>query len=1069
MSLINRQFSPSSVSYASVMTIARDGSIYAQGTTNNNIYVYSYTGTLKNTITNVLDSYRSMCTDFSNNRIYCAGAIYVSVLDISTNTITTNYIFGEALNGIAISETGALYLNISSWDGYAYVITSSGYRVRRISISNGSKNNIFDGSATVTADAYGAFAACTFDRTGWLYCITKGNGNVYKINISSGGILTTILNPLSIGGFVTGLGCHYNSFDLYISRTNGASGNVYKLNTSSSIISSVASYVLTPYAFTQYPVKSLVFDASSRNQFIVLDQDDSNGTVNNIYISPLYNRTFNINNTSLLYYYPFDIDYLNYRDVSGVSSLTVNASIRLIYENYIMPNNTLTIPGSSTQSVAMPSTTFGGDGITIAVWLRCTSIPTNGARLFDFGNGVNTHNFYGGVSTNGAMQIGFYSPSIGTQGNYSLNYTIPNTLWHHYAIIISSTGAVSFYVDGSGISGINHTVYPYRSALANCFIAKSSNTSDGYITCHLNSFLLFNRVITYTELLYLINSPKQIRCSSLATNILTPNNTYSTDPEKFAYGQYIGFKLSCSSPKFITNTRYSLKSGLTVLSTVNYNGTVVGSNYTLATYSSVIDNSGILWVHSTMNYGNTEGLFRVDRNRLDGFGNNTPILNQYLFPSFIPNKDNPRTLYYNNRIYVVSSSGYSNSRFGYFVVFDILTLTYVRWQANNYYNDMAIGSDGFGYATSSHWAGSTQYTNQWSVDRINLQTYETTRLIPGTSTIFEGIVDNYGGLTSIVFDSSDNFYVLTRGGYLTKWTTAGTRILAPVQLMRPISGALRSGVMEYNKNTNTLYICSYDSTLNGIFTVNLSTYATKLIISSNGDFRGLFIDYNERKLYYNGLSRLDLDEVPTLNFNVSPTTIDNFSLQVTDDKGLDTEFNIVIQGDYPCFLEGSKILRLNVEYDEEEYIPIEKLKKGDLIKTATCGYKAIAFIGRKKLKDPTNDPVKKNRLYTFKANGFSPLSLTGEHCTLHKNLTDDKRREVRKYMGDDFITEEFYRVPACLDDRAEPYTGKGPATIWHFALEHNNLYNNYAVYANGILVETCSIDYLLKHSNMELI
>ena len=207
-----------------------------------------------------------------------------------------------------------------------------------------------------------------------------------------------------------------------------------------------------------------------------------------------------------------------------------------------------------------------------------------------------------------------------------------------------------------------------------------------------------------------------------------------------------------------------------------------------------------------------------------------------------------------------------------------------------------------------------------------------------------------------------------------------------------------------------------------------------------------------------------------LNANINNFMLLNRAITPTELAELSSFYNnIDTTPSYPCFLEGSKILRLNVEYDEEEYIPIEKLKKGDLIKTATCGYKAIAFIGRKKLKDPTNDPVKKNRLYTFKANGFSPLSLTGEHCTLHKKLTDEKRREVREYMGDVFITEEFYRVPTCLDDRAEPYTGKGPATIWHFALEHNNLYNNYAVYANGILVETCSIDYLLKHSNMEIV
>ena len=72
-------------------------------------------------------------------------------------------------------------------------------------------------------------------------------------------------------------------------------------------------------------------------------------------------------------------------------------------------------------------------------------------------------------------------------------------------------------------------------------------------------------------------------------------------------------------------------------------------------------------------------------------------------------------------------------------------------------------------------------------------------------------------------------------------------------------------------------------------------------------------------------------------------------------------------------------------------------------------------------------------------------------------------------MGDDYITETYHRVPACLDDSSEPYSGKEPVTIWHFALEHNNFYNNYAVYANGILVETCSIDYLTKWTKMELL
>jgi hypothetical protein len=71
-------------------------------------------------------------------------------------------------------------------------------------------------------------------------------------------------------------------------------------------------------------------------------------------------------------------------------------------------------------------------------------------------------------------------------------------------------------------------------------------------------------------------------------------------------------------------------------------------------------------------------------------------------------------------------------------------------------------------------------------------------------------------------------------------------------------------------------------------------------------------------------------------------------------------------------------------------------------------------------------------------------------------------------MGKVFITEGKYRVPAFLDDRAKPYDEEGPATIWHFALENSNKYDNYGVLANGLLVESSSIRYLTELSKMEL-
>jgi hypothetical protein len=176
---------------------------------------------------------------------------------------------------------------------------------------------------------------------------------------------------------------------------------------------------------------------------------------------------------------------------------------------------------------------------------------------------------------------------------------------------------------------------------------------------------------------------------------------------------------------------------------------------------------------------------------------------------------------------------------------------------------------------------------------------------------------------------------------------------------------------------------------------------------------------------------------------------------------------------YPCFLEGSKILRLNPISDQEEYVPIETLREGDLIKTSRNGYKAIFYIGRKTLPSPATDSDIRNRLYRFPRSAHKDmidyLCITGEHCTLHDNLSSDKLEQVREHMGDVYITEYMIRVPACLDERAEPYTDDTPVTIWHIALENHNIYHNYGIYANGLLVESCSIQYLTELSNMELV
>ena len=51
--------------------------------------------------------------------------------------------------------------------------------------------------------------------------------------------------------------------------------------------------------------------------------------------------------------------------------------------------------------------------------------------------------------------------------------------------------------------------------------------------------------------------------------------------------------------------------------------------------------------------------------------------------------------------------------------------------------------------------------------------------------------------------------------------------------------------------------------------------------------------------------------------------------------------------------------------------------------------------------------------------------------------------------------------------RAKVYEVPGEYTIYHVALENEDNYMNYGIYANGLLVETCSKRYLKELSGME--
>ena len=241
------------------------------------------------------------------------------------------------------------------------------------------------------------------------------------------------------------------------------------------------------------------------------------------------------------------------------------------------------------------------------------------------------------------------------------------------------------------------------------------------------------------------------------------------------------------------------------------------------------------------------------------------------------------------------------------------------------------------------------------------------------------------------------------------------------------------------------------SGLGGLITVNLSIPGSPVtadpFITNNPPPVGTS-NYNCTNIYvstYSGLRFLSVDK-----------SSDNYGL-------LRSNNNI-------CFKEGTKILCL-VD-NKEVYLPIETITPGTLVKTSLDGYKKVELIGSSKLYNPGNSLHSMKRLYVCKQANYPELLenliLTGDHSILVPDITEKQRADMNEYMGRIFVTDRKYRLMACLDSRAEPYTEEGIHTIWNLALENESYYGNYGIYANGLLVETCSIRMIKEMSGIEL-
>ena len=150
------------------------------------------------------------------------------------------------------------------------------------------------------------------------------------------------------------------------------------------------------------------------------------------------------------------------------------------------------------------------------------------------------------------------------------------------------------------------------------------------------------------------------------------------------------------------------------------------------------------------------------------------------------------------------------------------------------------------------------------------------------------------------------------------------------------------------------------------------------------------------------------------------------------------------------------------------YLPIV-----DPRKQVNTRFEQMPTFNNTKMFNPGNNERFTNRLYLLPQDKYPELNedlvVTGGHSILVDEFEGDQREKTLEKFKEIYITDDKYRLIAEFDDRAAPYNVEGEFNIYHFALENDNYYYNYGVYANGLLVETCSKRYLTELSNMKIL
>lgn len=170
-----------------------------------------------------------------------------------------------------------------------------------------------------------------------------------------------------------------------------------------------------------------------------------------------------------------------------------------------------------------------------------------------------------------------------------------------------------------------------------------------------------------------------------------------------------------------------------------------------------------------------------------------------------------------------------------------------------------------------------------------------------------------------------------------------------------------------------------------------------------------------------------------------------------------------------CFAKGTKILCL-ID-DKEQYVPIETLKAGTLVKTLGCGYKKLKVLAWCKFRNTSNTMCEpKCRMYKLPVGSvpdlFEPLFISSHHSILVDEMSEAEikitleRKHNMKEIGGKKL------VMAYNSDKCVPVFDDEEYEFFHVVLEGEKKSTQYGIWANGILTESLTMKTFIRKKSM---